>query len=276
MNFGLKPTEHDPRDFSYHKTFGASTLQLPNEYFAGRPKIKDQKLSQMCTAFASYVLAACEDGVDFLPEWSFAAGKTISKSGPEEPEDLRTPIKTAVGLGYLESAPCYPSLETQSPLYCGILANYEAPERVSTISLAAKYKKKSYFRVDGDFDTVKRVLFENATSKRAILTGVQWYNEWTMAPNGFIPDNAVEIAGLHCVPLIGFVTKGLSGAEYIVVQNSVGEGYGDKGLFYFDRETFNKHFTEPMYMLVDMDDLYTPNPIGNWFSILLFNFLRRF
>ena len=103
-NSGLKITPSDPHDFHYYKTFGAvARVVLPDEYFAGKPKVKDQGLSEMCTAFASYVLGACEDNMDFCPEYSFAAGKTISKTALDAPEDLRTPVKTAVAVGYLPS-----------------------------------------------------------------------------------------------------------------------------------------------------------------------------
>ncbi len=267
-NFGLKKTAHDPRDYSYHRTFGASNFILPDEYFAGRPAAKNQMLSQMCTAFASAVVGACEDGVDFCPEYSFAVGKLISKTGLEEPEDLRTPLKAAVAYGYLPSDPTLPSVVSQSAAYCANIANY-AP---LCADKAAKYKKKSYFRVDGNFKTIKQVLYNNAPSKRAILTGVLWMNEWTVAPKGIVPSVAVEVGGLHCVPIIGF-TK-IDGIEYIAVQNSYGEGLGDRGIFYFNEQVFNKCFDQPMYMEVEPDGIQ-PSPIGNWFSVLLYNLFKR-
>jgi hypothetical protein len=269
-NSGLKPTPSDPRDYDYHKTFGAADVVLPDEYFAGKPLVKNQELSEMCTAFGSYVLAACEDGVDFLPEWSFAAGKTISKTDPEEPEDLRTPLKTAVKMGYCPTSPLLPSLATQSPRYCGILANYPA----STVQQALKYLKKSYFRVDGDFNSVRRVLYDNRASRRAILTGVLWMNEWTAAPGGIVPDFAVSPGGLHCIAIIGFIKK--NGIDYIVVQNSYGTDIGDQGIFYFDEKTFNAEFTQPMFMIVDTDDSApAPKTIGSWLSVLFYKLFKR-
>lgn len=265
MNFGLKKTEHDPRDYSYHKTFGsAAPLNLPDEYFAGRPPLKNQKLSQMCTAAAACVLAACEDNADFSFEWFFAAEKEISGTPRDQAEDLRTPVKTACKMGFVPVSPDLPSLDTKNPDYCSNIANYP----VSTVMLATKYIKKSFFRVDGDFDTVRRVLWDNRMYHRAILTGVLWFNEWTSAPAGMVPNFAVSPAGLHCIAIIGFTKR--FGIDYIVVQNSYGEQYGDRGLFYFDRQTFNENFNQPMYMLVDAGDA-SPAPIGNFLSVLFYN-----
>ena len=71
MNFGLKKTEYDPRDYSHAKTFGSMIQILPDEFIVGTCPIKNQMGSEFCTAFASYVLAALEDNVDYSPEWSF-------------------------------------------------------------------------------------------------------------------------------------------------------------------------------------------------------------
>ena len=270
-NFGLKPTKHDPRDYSYHKTFGAisTALALPDEYFAGHPVVKNQYLSQFCTAFGAYAVAACEDGVDFSPEWFFAQEKALTGDPLDQPEDLRTPCNTACQKGFLPQAQAPFTLADKDPLFLADARNWPA----SGLTAASIYKKKSYFHVEGDFDAVRRVLYENSKFKRAILTGVLWYNDWTTAPNGIVPDFSISPAGLHCIAIIGFTKK--NGIDYLVVQNSYGEEIGDHGLFYFDRATFNENFTEPMFMFVDYDGS-EPAPMGNWLSILFFTLKKLF
>ena len=269
-NFGLKPTAHDPRDYSYELTFGAPALVLPDEYFAGRPKVLDQKLSQFCTAFAASVVASCEDGVDFEPSWLFAQEKAITGGPLDQGEDLRAPMKAVVKCGLLPADKAMFSLENKDPLFLADAKNWPFSDPLA----AAPYKKQGYFRVDGDFYAVRNYLYLNRSYRRAISTGVLWYNEWTTAPGGIIPTTYSEVGGLHSVAILGFTKK--DGVNYIVVQNSYGDGIGDHGLFYFPDSVFNREFTQPMYMQVDLPQDVKPQPIGNWLSILLYKIKRLF
>lgn len=265
---GLKPTKRDPRDYHYQKTFGSVDVVLPDEYFAGRPKILNQRASMFCTAFATCVAAACQDSKDFSPEWFFAKEKEISGSALNEGEDLRTPMKAAKEYGFLpqEAAPF--SLSDHDPVF---LADYKNWPDQSDI-LAKQYVKPSFFRVDGTFQQIRQILWANRQYKRAIVTGVQWYNEWTMAQGGIVPENYNSPAGLHCVCIIGF-TKMYS-KNYLVLQDSDGEIVGDRGLFYLSETVFNREFAEPMFMLVDTDGQTQPQPIGNALSIWLYKLIR--
>lgn len=273
MNFGLKPTPHDPRDYSYHKTFGSAIVALPDEYFVARPNVLDQGPSQFCTAYSTSVVATCMDGVEFNPDWFFAKEKENSGGDLDEGEDLRVAAKTASNFGFLPSSPSQPSLATESPHF---LANYfNWPQGYD--DAAKPYKKQSYFRVDGDFKSVLNTLYQNKDFKRAILTGVTWQNEWTVAQGGVIEDGPSSDAGLHAVALIGFTTK--NGKKYIVLQNSYGKAYGDSGLFYFSEAVFNKFFVEPMFMFVDMPDGVATSSvptIGSRWEVLLYIIIKFF
>jgi len=258
MNYGLKKTKRDPRDFSYHKTFGAIDLKLPDEYVLDEATVKNQYGSMFCTAFASCVLAQLEDGIDFSPEWFYS--KEVEISGQMDGQDLRTACKAAKKYGFLPQDKAQFDLTTKDPECLANPSNWPISDELA----AAPYKKKSYFQVKGDFDQIKQVLFNNAPAKRAILTGVDWGEGWEAAPGGVIK-NYTATGSLHAVPIIGFKQ------DYIILQNSYGKEIGDNGKFYVPRGVFAQAFTEPLYMFVDTDNTTVPKPVGNWFQILTQN-----
>lgn len=266
---GLKKTFYDPRDFSHDKTFGAASVILPDEYFAGRPKVLCQYVSMFCTAFATCVASACQEGVDFCAEWFFAQEKALTGHALDEGEDLRAPMNTAVKAGFLPLRPNQQSLADHDPAYLADISHWPYQDSVD----ASAYKKKGYFNVKGDFDAVKQALYQHRQFKRAIVTGVQWYNEWTMVQGGIVPTFYISAGGLHCICIIGFTKK--DGVEYLVVQDSDGEIVGDRGLFYFNKTVFNREFDQPLFMLIDYGQDVAPKPIGNWFVIFIFKFLKE-
>lgn len=264
MIYGLKKTEYDPRDFSHQKTFGSMAQVLPDEYIVGSCPVKNQMGSEFCTAFASYVLAALEDVADYSPEWFFA--KEVEETGQTDGQDLRTSCKVATKYGFLPQNMASMTTLNQSPTFLSNPANWPFSDDLA----AANNKRESYYRCDGTFEQIKQTLFR---TKRAILTGITWYESFTYAPNGIVPEDYTELGGLHCIPIIGF--KKINGVDYLVVQNSYGDQIGDKGLFYFSEVIFNKVFTEPFYIFVPKGG-QAPEPIGNFFEILIFNLLKFF
>ena len=258
-NFGLKPTKRDPRDYHYRKTFGSISQPLPDEFVIGSCPVKNQMATEFCTAFASYVLAALEDNADYSPEWFFA--KEVEQTGKTDGQDLRTPCKTAIKYGFLPQNLASNTTLNQSGTFLANPANWSFSDDLA----AAPNKRQSYYQCTGNFDEIKQILYQE---KRAILTGIAWYNSFTYAPAGIVPENYDELGGLHCIPIIGF--KKIGGVDYLVVQNSYGTEIGDEGLFYFSEAVFNKVFTEPMYVFIKKGDL-TPVPSGNCLQIFLKN-----
>lgn len=256
MNFGLKLTEYDPRDYSHKKTFSGINDILPDNYLVGSTLVLNQYESIFCTAFASCIIAALEDNQIFSPEWYFA--KEAELSGSISTQDLRTAAKTAIKYGFLLQNLAQNSLLTQTEQFLADSKNWPFSDDLA----AANYKKKSYFRVDGNFQEIKQVLFQN---KKSILTGVAWQQDWQTSVQGIIPETSSPVIGLHSIPIIGFKT--MDGIEYIIIQNSYGTTVGDNGLFYFSEKVFNKNFNQPMYIFLEPGD--NPQPIGNWFQILI-------
>lgn len=255
MNSGLLKTTKDPRDYSYSLTFGASTKPLPEEYLIEPLSIKNQQDTDFCTAAAACVLAEAQDGVEFGFEWLFSRYGKPGVYGA----DLRTAMKAGIN-GFLPVKNTPFTVNDRDRDFLADKNNW--PYNLNII--ATVYGKQKFFNVKNNFEIVKRALWDNRHQRRAILTGVMWYDEWTYSKNGYIPFEYNTQAGLHAIAIVGF--KG----DYLVVQNSYGEGIGDKGLFYFSKEVFDREFSEPMFMYVDLEDNGPIQTTGNIFQRLLF------
>ena len=110
--------------------------------------------------------------------------------------------------------------------------------------IASKYKLGTFFAVNGAydaFDNCRSALYQNKdTSHAGVLFGLNWRPEWTFAPNGVISDSSytTPTSNGHCVQFVG--QKIINGVPYLVLPNTWGEGYGEKGFYYFSREVVNK------------------------------------
>ena len=255
MNSGLLKTKKDPRDYDYGRTFGISLEPLPDEYIISPLSIKNQGQTDFCTAAATCALAEAQDGVKFSFEWFFSRYGKPGVYGA----NLRTAMK-AVLSGFIPADKAPFTISDKDRDFLADKNNW--PYNLNI--MASTYGKHRFFNVDGNFESIKRVLWANRNEKRAILTGVMWYDEWTYSKDGYVSPAYNIQAGLHAIAIIGF--KG----EYLIVQNSYGEDIGDNGLFYFSKEIFDREFSEPMFMYVD---LATEGPIqttGNFLQRLLF------
>jgi len=264
MNSGLLKTKPDPRDYDYIKTFGVSTSLLPEEYLIEPISIKHQQDTDFCTAAAGCVLAEAQDKIEFSFEWFFSRYGEPGIYGA----DLRKAIKAGMK-GFLPVNKAPFTVNDKERDFLADKNNWPA----NLNEVASIYGKQGFFNVKGKFDDIKNALWNNRNQRRAILTGIMWYNDWNY--NGIIPNNYYSPAGLHAIAIIGF--KKIENVDYLIIQNSYGKDIGDNGLFYFNRTVFDKEFSEPMFMYVDLDG----SPIqttGNFFQRLLFklkNYVRK-
>jgi len=261
INSGLQPTPTDPRDFSTSKTFGAVKNELPANFLLTPLAIKDQRTTDLCTAFSACVLAEYQDGVEMSPEWFFSRYGKPGLYGA----NLRDAAKAGVDNGFLEKTKSPYTVENQDRDFLAEKNNWS-----KTFDFEAyPHKKKSYFNIDLPFDTfenIKQALYRNNCP---ILTGAMWYSEWQYATNGYIPKTYSGKTGLHAFAIIGW-----AGDNYIIVQNSYGTDVGDNGLFYFPVSVVNKEFTEPLFCFVDLDENTEVISQGNWFQKYLFKLLE--
>ena len=265
---GLQPLPKDRHDFSFGGTFGKISADLlPTEDFvvAEPLEIKDQKDSDMCTAYASASVSEDQEGTILEPSYTFARGKELKGSIEGWGLDLRTICKASVEFGFLPKSKSPFSLETNDRDFLADWNNWP-----STLdSWSRQHRKYSYFTVDGQkdmFDSIRATLWLNKDEQRSILTGVLWHQEWTDAPEGIIPKEQGTPMFGHAFKVFG--QKEIGGEIYLVAQLSNGM-IGDKGLFYFPREVVNREFTFGAYTFKDIDPDEVKSRMSLWRRLFL-------
>lgn len=120
----------------------------------------------------------------------------------------------------------------------------------------------SYFWINKEsypsiFDAVRANLYQYKDKKNKVVTGTFWRNSFTLG------QDSQPIRGIISTELLdndpayphAFVFEGqkyINGKPYLIAHLSNGEGFGDKGHFYFPAEVVNKEFKFGFAMLNDM------------------------
>lgn len=246
---GLLPLPQDERDFSSQKVlFGAIVPKLPSEDFEIKTgEVKNQFDSDLCSAFSVCLASEAQEGIKLSPEWQFSKTKFLSGNWQEWGADLRLACKSAVKFGSLPISLSPFRLEMGRDY----IANWENwPADLSESAIAQK--KKTFFAVDGVFDTfdnIRASLWKGKSKKQIVITGALWRQEWT--DSTIIPEIYGEDGFGHAFCFIG--QKTINGIIHLIAQLSNGEQIGDKGRFYFPREVVNKECVYGNFIFVDMD-----------------------
>lgn len=243
QKIGLLKLEKDERDFNSVNFFGLMNVKdLPDEYIAGKPLVKNQGATDLCTAYAVTSASELQEEVELNPQYQFAKIKQIM--GDPEPwgADLRSACKSAVKFGSLKETDCPEELKKHR--------SWVAWPPVKDKE-AEKHQKKSYFVVGsmGDvFDSIRVALWQNRAIKGVIITGANWRYEWTSAPNGRIPEKYGDDGFPHAFIIIGWI------GEHLIAQLSNSEDVGDKGRFYIKRNIANKELNKyGKFIFIDID-----------------------
>lgn len=260
----LLPTTPDPRDFSRHKIFGSIALaNLSTEDFLVEPplEIMNQDInypSDFCSAYALTAVSEDQDGLEEVPEYTFAKAKQVLIQNQGITDDahklliiqafglqLRDICNGGVKYGFLE--------REHDPFACNtvdrpprdFLADYRNwPAELD--ALAWEHAKNSYVSCDGPYDTFdnfRTALFANRANRQSIITGALWRRSWSTAPGGVISDatyNVNETGSGHAFKICGQATT--EAGLCLVAQLSDGVDFGDHGLFYFTRSVVNREF----------------------------------
>ena len=252
LGFGLKPLPKDTRDFSLGAVFGRISIwEVPNTDFevAIPLEIKDQKDLDFCTGYALSAVSEDQEGVILDPLFTFAKIKQIIGNWQDWGADLRDACKEAIQFGSIEEKDSPYTLRESRDF----LANWENwPKELD--EKAQKHRKQSFFTVDGYadiFDAIRASIWQHRAEKRSILTGALWEDKWTYAPGGIIPKEVGVPVGGHAFKIFG--QKIIDNVPYLKAQLSNNEDIGDKGIFYFSRETVNLKFIFGNFMFKDMD-----------------------
>ncbi len=229
---GLKKLPHDRRDLKLGAIVKLPELsELPDEFILpdGLP-VKDQSISpagqDLCSAYASCSISEFQEGVELLPEWSFAASKEISGDVNGFGQDMRTAMKVHQKYGAIEKGE---AVIPNNPRY---FANWDK----SLIEKAKKHKKSAYVNVLGqydEFDDVRASIWYFRNEKRAVSLGMVW--SWNLADMYLnIPS---DIGFGHMISAIGW--KKINDVIYLIIKNSYNKQAGENGFHYVSREVIN-------------------------------------
>lgn len=252
---GLRPTPIDERDFKLGAAFGHAVLSgLPDEYQVGEPLvIKDQGPgTDMCTAYALTAVSEDQEGVVLDPFYTFGKTKQITNDPAAWGADLRSACKSGVsdpkrGGGFLEIkdittvvAPANQTLRDEAADWKRITKDQDF--------WAKKHAKKSYFSVEGPYDTfdnMRSAMWQLRSEKRSVFTGCEWRKSWTTGGGTIFVANREQSFG-HAVKAYGWED------DFMKLQLSNGVGIGDGGKFKIHRNAVNTAFTFGAYTLLDM------------------------
>lgn len=215
---GLKKLPFDIRDsrYNHEKVFGVSAEPMPDRYLLPST-ILDQDGTYHCTAYASCAIQESQEKIQFDPEWFYKQIGFIAGKYSDYGYSLRDALLTGVKKGF-------------KPL-------------VGMEIDAEKYKEGGFYWITGTdlFLKVKQAMWRAKNELKTALGGTGWYDNWTLSQNGIVKEG-IDFVGLHAVSIKGW--DKIDGKEYLVIQNSYGTQYGNKGFFYFPKEVFNKTFTQ--------------------------------
>lgn len=246
---GLTPTPEDERDFNFGAVFGMPDLaDLPRSYKVSEPlEIKNQYESDMCTAFGATAVSEDQELVTLSPEYQFAMTKKLMGSWKRWGADIRTACKVLTKIGSIEPKRVPLELRlSQDNKNRNEIANWENwPKGIELY--AEKHKKQSYFSTHGNystFDNMRSVLWQTRKEERSILTGVLWQSQWSSMKRIDADFRNGQFG--HAFKVFGWEDN------YLIAQLSNGTNVGDNGIFYFNKDIVNTHFTFGGYTFSDM------------------------
>ena len=247
----LQKLDIDKRDFNLGAVYPQIKIEeVPNtDFVVAMPiKVKDQKETDYCSAYALVAVSEDQEKVELLPEYQFYKTKEISNKPEEWGADLRDACKSATSFG---------SLPMQGFESKKILTRSEVVDKLfwlnSLDKIASLHKKGSYFKVGGKydvFDNIRTALWQNRNEKCSVLTGCLWRMSWLDSQNGIIPHIYANDGFGHAFKIFG--QKIINNEIYLMAQLSQGDKVGDGGIFYFNRIITNKEIGKyGMFMFKD-------------------------
>lgn len=242
--FGLRELTRDDRDFS----LGAFTVlpsleELPKEYKMNLPfEAKDQGNTDFCSAYSSCGVSELQEGIELVPEYSFAGSKKLSGDVDAWGQNLRDACKTHQKHGALPVEVAPKSLKLLSNDKKRQWRWYE-----QLLPKALPQRKKSYFSVTGNYDSydnIRATIWKYRKENRAVMIGVIF--SWNLEQ--YILDNPQDQGYGHAMYVCGWTEKGL------YVRNSYGNKAGEKGLHIVTRDVINEFVPRfGAYMFMDIE-----------------------
>lgn len=235
---GLIMPKRDRRDFSYKKYFGAGLpLEIPDFEVGTQFPVKDQGVSDACTAFALASVSEDQEEKELEPAYGFAKTKQIMGSWQSWGADPRSALKSVINYGSLEVGVSPYSFQTNGRNFCADWKNWDP----NLDGVAKIHRKHSFMTLDGQgdlFDSIRSIMYQHKDSDRtSAFVGIYWQPEWTYAPGGVVEHYGPDRSLGHALKIVG--QKTIDGIPYLKVKNSWNVAVGDAGYYYFSREVAN-------------------------------------
>lgn len=243
-NYGLQVTPPDDRDFSLGAiTILPSLSEIPKEmrlsYY-----VKNQLSSDFCSAYMSCAMSETQEGVRLEPSYSFALSKEISGDVDTWGQNIRDALKAHIKYGAIREDMAPYSVNNQSPQFLRDIKNW--PDLKDA---ALPFRKKSFFKVTGQYDHFDNARASIAKFKSPIGTGVNFGWPLSQVILNTIPKRGVG----HAITIVGYTVLE-NGNDALIMRNSYGPESGDQGVHYITRDVYN-HFAEiyGQHIFIDLD-----------------------
>jgi len=244
--YGWKPDLQDQRDFQY-KVTAPAVLPAKVDLRANCPPVYDQGQLGSCTANA--IAGALEFEqikkklmTPFVPSRLFIyynervmEGTVNSDAGAM----IRDGVKSVNQLGACK--------ETTWPY---VIAKFKKKPTKTAYTEALKYQSKVYSSVGQDMNSVRACL----AAGDVFVFGFTVYTSFEgpdIAKTGIMPMPAAneKVLGGHAVAAVGYDDA----KKWIIVRNSWGTGWGDKGYFYMPYDFFFSKLTSDFWVIKDIE-----------------------
>lgn len=267
MNLGSKPLEYDRRQFSHSRYFGTLPIwQLPKNGLGRTPfNLNNQGFTNFCTACATSEANAFLRGKEMSFEFQAAKIGQLAGAPILGGADPRIAMKAGILFGSLQRELAPLTLEKDGAATVADYKNWPAPLDLQ----AGQNEDASYFQIDDGpydaFDNISAALYDAYLERKAkgendkqdvAMFFTQWFPQMDTTTVDFVPPK--PLAGVR--PLFSVIRDffasifpSLFGGEawhayicidwrdenYLKIQNSYGNAWGDGGVQYFSRETVN-------------------------------------
>lgn len=232
MRLHKKPWKHDIRSkaFSHTRFFGA-VANAPDSLRRPRLQVEDQGNTLRCAAYAGAKNGQYIHGQRMSPDWqtnkiSRIQGTPVDSGGSDPNAAMSSQLYAKTG-GYLPYSDWNPA----------------EPNLLDTE--AQNYGEEAYLKPDGGKDTFESicnalyVAYDPSTGKGA---GVQAFSGWYDTFNTPYIISIGNLLGYHSYLFIDFEV--VNGETVLVLQNSYGENFGDKGFQRMTRPIVNQLFSK--------------------------------
>jgi hypothetical protein len=224
----LPKLPHSRKDYDHRKTFGAGAPAAFPARLVFPSRILNQGNKPSCTAYAAVAMRESMTGKLYDPEAQWQQELFLYGDANARGVDLDTQMATGIQVGFV------PQGATAATDKAGAWFNVTPTKSVWS---------------PGGLDTFDAIKDAMSAHQVPLSVAMDWYSDWDAAPNGIVPHSFNNLLGGHDTKCAGFVT--IDGVDYLTIQNSWGEGFGSKGVFYFDRFMANKCFTQGIKYWLD-------------------------